>query len=150
MHGESRELSLVLKNDLDELAPLAGAIDDFADGNEVSDKERFELQLCLEEVFTNIVSYGVVDIDEHEIRVDFRLDAVSGVLRVSIVDDGVEFDPLSDSTGPSLNAPLEDRPIGGLGIHLVRQYVDELEYDRRGGCNHLTLIKKFSSEASLD
>lgn len=148
MNGESRELSLVLKNDLDDLAPLAGAVDDFADGNEASDKERFELQLCLEEVFTNIVSYGFVDTDEHEIRVDLRLDAVTGVLRVSIVDDGVEFDPLSDSAGPSLNAPLEDRPIGGLGIHLVRQYVDELEYDRRDGCNHLTLIKKFSSAGS--
>ena len=148
--GKSAELNLLLQNDLEELVRLASAIDGFAEENGVTEKDRFELQLCLEEIFTNIVSYGFDDVDEHEIRVDFRMDAETRVLGVSIVDDGIKFDPLNDSTAPVLDALLEDRPIGGLGIHLVRKYVDAMEYDHRDGLNHLSLTKTLSSRDSRD
>ena len=144
MSSDSGKLSLLLKNDLVELGRISDAIDAFVEQNDVSMKDGFGLQLCIEELFTNIVSYGFQDSDEHEIRVEFELDAGSRVLRIAIVDDGIHFDPVRDSAKPSLDADLEDRPIGGLGIHLVREFVDEMQYDHHDGRNHLILTKNLS------
>ena len=145
MGSEVAELSLVLRNDLDELARISVSIDDFADGNDIPMKDRFEMQLCVEEIFTNIVSYGFTDGQQHEIEIHFRLDPGTGVLGISMVDAGIEFDPVHDSAKPSLDTNLQNRQVGGLGLHLVRQYVDGLEYERRDGRNHLTLTKKLSA-----
>ena len=144
MSSDSGKLSLLLKNDLVELGRISDAIDNFAEQNNLSVKDSFGLQLSIEELFTNIVSYGFQDSDEHEIRVEFELDPGSRVLRIAIVDDGVHFDPVHDSEKPSLDADLEDRPIGGLGIHLVREFADEMEYEHRDGRNHLILMKNLS------
>ena len=144
MSSEFGKLSLSLKNDLAELVRISDAIDAFAEQNAVSMKDTFGLQLSVEELFTNIVSYGFEDSEEHEICIEFELDADSRALRIAIVDDGRHFDPTRDSAQPSLDSDLEDRPIGGLGIHLVREFADEMEYDLRDGRNHLTLKKNLS------
>ena len=141
MGGEVAESNLLVRNDLNELVRISAAIDDFADANDIPMKARFEVQLCVEEIFTNITSYGFPDGEQHEVEILFRLDPVTGVLGITLVDDGIEFDPVHDSTKPALDAELQNRQIGGLGLHLVRQYVDELEYERRDGRNHLILTK---------
>ena len=72
----------------------------------------------------------------HEIRFGARLTADHVVL--NFVDDGREFDPLA-APAPDLRRPAEERPIGGLGIHLVRELADRLEYERAGGLNRFTI-----------
>jgi anti-sigma regulatory factor (Ser/Thr protein kinase) len=62
---------------------------------------------------------------------------------MTVVDDGHEFDPLAKEA-PDLTLSVEDRPIGGLGIHLLRNLTDGMSYERRDGLNRLTLTKRLS------
>ena len=146
--AEAGELRFVLANDLQELARLAETVDGYAEAAAFTVRETFELQLCLEELFSNIVQYGFVDSRRHEIHFDFRLDPETRRLAITITDDGVEFDPTRDAAGPSLEGGLDERAIGGLGVHLVRQYVDSIEHAYRDGCNHLRLEKRLAPAAS--
>ena len=92
--------------------------------------------LAFEEIATNVIKYGYDDDLEHEILAEAILSPGALVLRVR--DDGHEFDPLR-APPPDLDAAIEDRPIGGLGIHLLRKLAERLSYERVGGHNVLTL-----------
>lgn len=138
-------LRLVLKNDSYELGRLAAAFDEFADRHNVGDEARFQLQLCLEEMVLNVINYGFDDEGEHEIHVDldFRID--SRTVTVNILDDGRRFDPLEQVPEPDLDATLEDRTVGGLGVHFVRKFMDDASYRHVEGKNRLTLTKNVGS-----
>ena len=97
-----------------------------------------DVNICLDELFTNIVSYGFADDQEHIIRLTINLD--SNVLIFSIEDDGVPFNPL-EKTDPKFPAGLINARIGGLGIHIVRKLVDDIRYKRKRGWNLLTMKK---------
>ena len=94
----------------------------------------------LDEVVTNVISYGYDDHDEHHINVTLR--SGQGVIEVSVVDDGKPFNPLEFRT-PDLKCPIDERPVGGLGIYLVKTYMNELEYERTGVNNCLIMRKRF-------
>lgn len=138
-------LQLVLKNDSFELERLAAAFDDFADRHEVSDRARFQLQLCLEEMVLNVINYGFDDDAEHEIHVDFEFQIDSRIITVNILDDGRRFDPLTEVPAPDVDAKLEDRTVGGLGVHFVRTFMDGASYRHERGKNRLTLTKNVGS-----
>ena len=134
-------LRLVLKNDSFELGRLRTTFDDFADRHRIPDQARFHLQLCLEEMVLNVITYGFDDDAEHEIHVDFEIRIDSRTIIVNILDDGRRFDPLTEVPQPELDAELEGRPVGGLGVHFVRQFMDEASYRHERGKNRLTLTK---------
>lgn len=134
-------LRLVLKNDRFELERLTAAFDEFADRHQVSDQARFQLQLCLEELVLNVINYGFDDGAEHEIHVDFEFQIDSRIVTVSIVDGGRRFNPLTEVPVPDVEAKLEDRTVGGLGVHFVRTYMDDANYRHEDGKNRLTLTK---------
>ena len=136
---------LVLKNDSFELERLAEAFDDFADRHQVSDPARFQLQLCLEEMVLNVINYGFDDDAEHEIHIDFDFQIDSRTVTVNILDDGRRFDPLAEVPEPDIEAKLEDRTVGGLGVHFVRTFMDDADYRHEGGKNRLTLTKNVGS-----
>lgn len=138
-------LSIVIKNDSYELERLSAALDGFANRHEMSDQTRFHLQLCLEEMVLNVINYGFDDEAEHEIHVDFQFHMDSRVVTVDILDDGRKFDPLTQVPKPDTEAKLEDRTVGGLGVHFVRTFMDEASYRHEGGKNRLTLIKNVGS-----
>jgi anti-sigma regulatory factor (Ser/Thr protein kinase) len=85
-----------------------------------------------------VIFYGYEDQEEHSIEV--RLDLSGSVLTLQICDDGREFDP-TRMPEPNLDVPLEERKIGGLGIHLVRNYMNSMEYKRENGKNIITVTK---------
>jgi serine/threonine-protein kinase RsbW len=97
---------------------------------------RFAFDLALEEVFVNLATHGRGP--RLPLRVGIRLDVRDGQVVLEIRDDGDPFDPLA-APAPDLEADLEDRPIGGLGVYLVRESFPELSYRREGGWNVLTL-----------
>ncbi len=99
-----------------------------------------KLGVAFDDLLHNIVSYAYDDEEEHEIHVSVEL-ADRGLV-ATIADDGVPFDPLGRPS-PDTAAPLTEREIGGLGIHIVRNVMDELSYCRRDGRNVLTLVKRF-------
>lgn len=95
--------------------------------------------LALEEHLTNVINYGYEDNRTHEILV--RLEIEAGALLVEVFDDGHPFNPLQrpevDTT-----VPLDEKPIGGLGVHLMRRFMDELDYRREDGKNVFRMRKK--------
>ncbi len=129
-----------LKNNLGEIQLLAEAIEVFGEDNGISVKALFKVNLALDELLTNTISYGYPEGGEHEILISIMLEGESQLL-IEIRDDGLAFNPL-ESAPPDLSLKIEDRPIGGLGIHLVRQMIDEIDY-RREDEQNILLMRKF-------
>jgi anti-sigma regulatory factor (Ser/Thr protein kinase) len=132
------KLSMVLKNDLTELENLSMQIDKFCNLQGISKRNTFKLNLVVDEVFTNIVSYGFSNQKEHLIRIDIQI--IGDELTIRIEDDGVPFDPTAIPEN-NLNCSLEDRQIGGLGLHLINRIMGSLFYERVGNKNVLILKK---------
>jgi len=133
------QLELTLLNRQPEIARVQNELERFADGNAVPEPALHAAQLALEEHLANIVHYAYPDDNEHEITVCFTRRGAE--LRIVIADDGRAFSPL-EHPAPDLTKPIEERPIGGLGIHMMRKSLDGLEYRRADGKNILTMIKK--------
>lgn len=105
----------------------------------LADDVVLDVRLVAEEVLTNVAKYGHDDGAAHWVRV--RLALVPGELTLTLTDDGRPFDPLAVPP-PDLAAPAGERPIGGLGIHLLRSLVDGADYARVGAENVLTLRRR--------
>jgi anti-sigma regulatory factor (Ser/Thr protein kinase) len=123
---------------MDELPRLNDAVAAFVAREGVPERDAYELALVLEELFTNIVSYAF-DAPESQ-AIEVGLERRDGAVLVHLADSGRPFDPRSVPP-PDLEADLDHRPIGGLGIHLVRRLTEELAYERRAGINHLSFRK---------
>ena len=87
---------------------------------------------------TNVIAYAYDDKADH--RITLRLSLRTGELAAEVEDDGRPFNPL-DAPPPDLTQPLEDRPIGGLGVHFLRTLMDGVEYRREQGRNRLVMKK---------
>ena len=132
----SLQVSLIIDNDLSDLDQLTKVANKFLAEAKVSDRAVYAVNLVIEETVTNIIKYGYDDTDNHKIAVNLQPDSEHMV--VSIEDDGHEFDPLQ-APEPDTQSPLEQRRIGGLGIHLVRNVVDKIEYRRENDKNILEM-----------
>ena len=96
-------------------------------------------QVALDEVLTNIIDYAH---PEHPVSlIAIHVSTPPGGLEITIEDNGIAFNPLESDADPDLEQSLEERPIGGLGIHLVKSLMDTLEYRRQNNRNRLTLSK---------
>ena len=137
----STKLSLKIEAKHDELERIVAAIEDLARQESWPPALLFRVNLVLEELGLNIMDYGV-DNGLHEIEITLTSEEDS--LTIEITDDGRPFDPLNDAPTPDLDAPIEDRRVGGLGIHLVRTMMDEMHYRREPGKNRLTLVTRRS------
>jgi serine/threonine-protein kinase RsbW len=135
---EKKQLSFELKNDLSELASLTRHLEGFAASAGLSREVLFRLNLALEEVFTNIVSYGYADDAVHTVY--FTLSQEDSVMTFRITDDGTPFDPLSVAP-PDTVCPLNERQTGGMGLTLIRHCMDHIEYRRHGDRNVLIMTK---------
>jgi serine/threonine-protein kinase RsbW len=135
------ELVLSIKNDPAETERLTAKVTEFGARHALPDRIVSHVNLALDEAITNIVFYAYDDADDHEIGV--RISLAQGMLTAELVDDGRAFDPLQVAA-PDLAAPLEERAIGGLGVHLMRHLVDDIQYRRDGGRNHLIFTKRIA------
>lgn len=132
----SDTLQLTLRNDISEVARVIDVIEAFGERNGVPAKKIFQLNLVLDELITNIVSYGFDGQGGSEIRLSVELR--NGTIDAELVDNGKAFNP-AEAALPELGEGIEDRQIGGLGLKFVRTYMDGLEYRREGGFNRLRL-----------
>jgi serine/threonine-protein kinase RsbW len=128
------------------LAPDLAAISRMIDwvgercaGEGVAPDLIFKITVALEEAVTNVVDHAFIGIaPPHAIRL--RLDIDAETIAAEIIDNGRAFDP-SAQPRPDVSQPLDERAVGGLGIHLMRAMVDRIEYRRRHGRNRLRLEK---------
>jgi len=140
-----QQQTLALRSELAELPRLVSFIDDFfallpADAGALN-----AFQLALEEVVLNVINHGYHGETGHTIPVTLAVE--DGHVLATVTDDAPAFDPLARPP-VDINAPLEDRPIGGLGIHLVKKLMTNVTYERRDGRNILTLARELRPELS--
>ncbi len=135
----SEQLSLKVTTSLDDLGVIAAAVDAMGQREKWSGGLVFNVNLVLEELVINVHYHGHDDgIHDIEIKLDSELER----LRIEVIDDGRPFDPLLDAALPDTNAPIEDRAVGGLGLYLVRTTMDEMQYKREQGKNHVILVAR--------
>ena len=134
-------LTLHIRSVLDSIRPATEQAEVWLAGQQVSFEAMYLVSLAIEELVTNCIKYGYTDRKDHTI--DFVLSVDEGALRMIVIDDGNPFDPLA-APRPDLTLPPERRPIGGLGLHLLRELADEMHYERRDGTNRLSVTKRMS------
>ena len=145
-NDSSGEETLTLDSDLEELERLRGFIDAFCEREEVPEDSHYHLSLALEELVVNAMKHGVCQPRRSAIRLAMRME--SGEVRITLSDTGVPFNPL-EAPLPDLGQELLGRPIGGLGIHLVRCLIPSIRYERHDGRNYLYLNKPVKRDSCL-
>lgn len=138
---------------LDSLAPLYEFAEEILGANDISPGVRYPVHLAMEELFVNMVKYnpGVTTDITVEVTVTFSEKATSGAaaaqeVTVTLVDDGgVEFD-VTAVRKVNIDAPLEERTPGGLGIHLIQNLADKLEYSYKDGRGEVIFTKWSGNE----
>ena len=140
-----KKYSFELKSSLSELDNLCLKLETFGAKMGLSKKLIFEINLALDELFTNIISYGFNDEEEHKIKV--TITPQKEEICLCIEDDGVPFNPIDFET-PDVACSVDDCKIGGLGIHIMRKLMDDICYERCGDKNVLTLKKNLSHDES--
>ncbi len=143
--GSAGSLSLTILNDSSELERVAAAVDDFADLHRFPQQDRFQVQLCIEEMLMYIVEHGYDDAGAHRIEIRLDMNDERRSLAIRVVDDGRELEPESLVFQPGPDTIQEETVVEGLGLHLVRTYVDDLRYRREDGRNHLSLSKRIGN-----
>jgi len=130
-------LHITINNDLNQIATVIAKFGEFATEHELPPAMTQKMSIAFDDLLNNVVSYAFPDEGEHEIEI--RAGLVRAQLTVTISDDGIPFNPLSIQA-PDTSVSLEDREVGGLGIHLVRGMVDDISYQRRINKNVLSVV----------
>lgn len=141
----THDVTLTFANTMEDLARLPELVETFGQENSLPHRVVFSLSLALDELLTNVIHYGYCDCGHHTISVELRLR--ENLLKVRILDRGQPFNPL-EAAPPELDVPLEHRTkqVGGMGIHLVKHFMDTMEYERRDETNILTLTKQLDED----
>lgn len=132
------EKKITISNRLDQLEILANVLESISGEWKIPMNAVLNLNLVLEELVTNIIFYGYNDTNEHEINI--LLSYHDKTVQIQIEDDGKEFNPLL-YIEPDTGLALDDRKIGGLGIHFVRKIMDDITYTRSDNKNIVTMKK---------
>ncbi|RHU29167.1 ATP-binding protein [Parabacteroides sp. TM07-1AC] len=130
--------TLHIKNELEQLTRLYEFLDLQASTYGLEEQLSMQIKLALEEVVTNVILYAYPDKKDQDIRIDMNYR--DELLTIVITDNGTAFNPL-EMKEPDISLPPEERPIGGLGIYLVKQLMTEVIYTRSSGKNILTMTK---------
>ncbi|HVS13396.1 MAG TPA: ATP-binding protein [Thermoanaerobaculia bacterium] len=139
------QLRLAFANRRDELTRVIAEVEAFAEEHRLSARDRFVLNLVVDELATNLLEHSAAPAGQRAIELRARVHA--GRLELELEDDGAAFDPLTIPP-PTADQPVRERPIGGLGIHLVRQTVDDIRYQRRGDRNCVSVVCRLEPAAA--
>lgn len=132
--------SLTVRNKLSEIENIVEAVNVLAHKWQLTEKIVHQLNLALEEVISNIIFYAFNDDLEHYIVIVFS--HAKNKIFVNITDDGKYFNILEAKNDVDIAADIEDRKVGGLGIHILKEIVDDLDYQRKDNQNILRLTKQ--------
>jgi serine/threonine-protein kinase RsbW len=139
--NDRAKAELRIGNVVAEMKDVVELIDRFGRDNGLPSAVTNEMNLCLDEILNNTISYGYADSGRHTIRVSLSIE--DSMLVVEIEDDARPFD-LRESVAPNVAGGLPTRKLGGVGIHFVKSLLDAVDYARSDGYNRLTLRKKIA------
>ncbi len=132
--------TLTLEATIDNIPVITDFINEQLEALDCAMKAQLQIDVAIDEVFTNIASYAYPEgAGMATVQIDF--DAATRVASIVFEDDGIPFNPLK-AKEPDITLSAEERPIGGLGIFLVRKTMDDVRYERRDDKNILTIEKK--------
>ena len=131
--------SLVIGNTIAEMQKVVDFVDRFGAAHDIPKVITNNLNLCLDELLNNTISYGYEDRQPHNIVVNLEL--TRGLLAAEVQDDGKPFD-LRKATPAAPGGTLRSRRIGGLGVHFVKALMDDVAYMRAGRHNVVRITKK--------
>ena len=130
------ELRISLSPRLSAVHGVAQMIEELGHANDLPEQKIFMVNLAVEELITNTVSYGLKGVVRP--RIEITVQVHNSVLALTMVDNGQRFDP-THVESPDITAPVEERSIGGLGIYLVTESADRVRYEYADGENRLTM-----------
>ena len=125
----------------DVLRHIASEVEELGQRESWPDNLVFKVNLVLEEVGINILSYGG-EINGQWPKFEIVISSEEDALTIHVSDEGRPFDPFNDAPKPSIDAAIEDRGIGGLGVFLVQSMMDDTSYEHSGGMNRLTMVAR--------
>ena len=130
------EILFTLRNQRSEISRMLEILEAFCQSNAISEDDLFNVRLVLDEAVINVIVHGYEDPAEHEVNVSLALD--HDLLTIHIDDDGIAYNPL-DAEPPRFDLPIEERRIGGLGVHIMKTLARSVEYHRTDNRNHLII-----------
>jgi serine/threonine-protein kinase RsbW len=130
---------LIIKNKIDQITRIQVFLEQLGTEWHLGPNLIFELNLVLEEYTSNLIFYGYTDEAKHEILIEISKE--EGILTLLVFDDGTEFNILEVRDNEDIETPVEERKIGGLGIHFIKSLTDHLEYSSDGKLNRLLMLK---------
>lgn len=128
---------------LPELSSLTEEVEEFAETHEVPPAQAQRVTLSLDELVTNIIQYGMKDDSEGLIRV--RVEVHPERVRIEIEHRGFRFNPFEEVAAPDTSLPLKERPIGGLGVFLVKSLMTSVHYEHEDGTNRVILTRSLET-----
>ncbi|MDO5447302.1 MAG: SpoIIE family protein phosphatase [Prevotellaceae bacterium] len=137
---EYKGTTITLENKVEQLPYLSEFVKDMCSQYGVSDDIIDDICVSMDEIGANITQYAFPTDEIHTYNVSFHHEA--GELVFTFEDEGVPFDP-TEQTDPHFDLPPEERPLGGLGIMMVKEMMDKVEYERRGNKNIVCIVKKY-------
>ncbi len=131
-----KSINFEITNVLDNISLVEGFVEKVFDELKINTSLNFSVQLCLDEILTNIIKYGYDDNREDIITMQFQ--EIGKSLIVTFTDKGKEFNPLN-AKSPDIDASIEERNIGGLGVHFVKQMTVSQDFKRINNRNIFTI-----------
>ena len=141
--AEAPTFSFKLEKDLSELSRMLVALEEFAETHGVSPLQTQRITLSVDELVTNVIKYGTREHEHPHIHVWATI--VDDTFNIEIEDHGIPFDPFHEAPVPDTTLPLEERPIGGLGVFLVQSLMTTTNYVRIKGRNRITLTRSLTA-----
>lgn len=136
------KLELTISNRLSEIDRVNEAFTEFSEKCGIPMPIVLKINMVFDELLANVISYAYIDDEQHSIEISVTRSGER--LSLSIADDGVPFNPFAREA-PDTTLSLEEREIGGLGIHLVKSTMDECAYQRRSNRNIATMVKNLDA-----
>lgn len=137
-------VALTKKAVIENLNPLINLIlDRIADSVALQKKECNLIRILCEELLINIIRYAYEE--SGDMTVEVIVDKEESMIRFCFIDSGMSFDPLEQEK-PDITANIMERPVGGLGIFMVREIADSVAYERSGNQNKLTVTMSYQTE----
>jgi anti-sigma regulatory factor (Ser/Thr protein kinase) len=135
---EDAARSLVMTNRIEEIERMAAFLEELSQEYDLSVEHSFNIHLAVEEAVTNVIMYAYPQDEKHEFALTVQ--KIEDSLIFKVIDSGKEFDPTLQPEA-DVTLSLEERPVGGLGIFLIRRVMQSVEYQRVDGKNILTMVK---------